>query len=91
MAPVDTTKNKDDSTIHKEQNGAVGLPKITVDTNEMEDIRWFSKDYVKERLSGGSTARDFVPNRSEEEFHIPGKSSLARLLITQWTEEDEEE
>jgi NADH pyrophosphatase NudC (nudix superfamily) len=65
------------------------LPDIQIDTNEMEDIQWFSKDYVKERLSGGSTALGYVPsNKSEEEFHIPGKASLARLLITRWAESD---
>ena len=60
------------------------LPSIDIDTDEMEDIQWFSRDFVKERLSGGSTARDYVPTKSEEEFHIPGKASLARVLITQW-------
>ena len=69
------------------KNGDDGkLPKINVDVNEMEDIQWFAKDYVKQRLSGGSTALGFKPNKSEAEFHIPGKSSLARLLITSWTD-----
>lgn len=65
------------------------LPDIQIDRNEMEDIQWFAKDYVKERLSGGSTALDYVPsNKTEEEFHIPGKASLARLLITHWAQSD---
>jgi len=63
---------------------AKGLPKIQVDVDEMEDIQWFSKDYVRERLEGGSTALGYDPTAAEQEFHIPGRSSLARLLITRW-------
>jgi len=64
------------------------LPEIIVDTSEMEDIRWFSKEFVRERLSlGGSTALSFQPNDAEKEFHVPGKASLARYLITNWTDE----
>lgn len=61
-----------------------GLPEIRVDVDEMEDIQWFSKDYVRERLEGGSTALSYDPTASQEEFHIPGRSSLARLLISRW-------
>ena len=65
------------------------LPNIIVDTNEMEDIRWFAKEFVKERLSlSGSTALTFQPSEDEAEFHIPGKASLARYLITEWTDEE---
>jgi NADH pyrophosphatase NudC (nudix superfamily) len=65
------------------------LPEIIVDTNEMEDIRWFAKEFVKERLSlDGSTALTFQPNAAEAEFHIPGKASLARYLISRWTDEN---
>lgn len=64
-----------------------GLPKIRVDEEEMEDIRWFAKDYVAQRLEGGSTALGYQPSREEEEFHLPGKASLARLLISQWAKE----
>lgn len=65
------------------------LPKIIVDTNEMEDCRWFAKEFVKERLSwGGSTALTFEPNDAEAEFHIPGKASLARYLIRKWAHEN---
>lgn len=64
-----------------------GLPRIEVDVNEMEDIQWFSREYVRERLEGGSTALGYNPTATEEEFHIPGRSSLARLLITRWANE----
>ena len=68
------------------QDGHI-LPTINFDKEELEDVQWFHKDYVRERLEGGSTALDFKPNAEEEEFHIPGPSSLARMLITQWTRE----
>ena len=65
------------------------LPDIIVDTNEMEDIRWFAKEFVKERLSlSGSTALTYQPNDAEAEFSIPGKASIARYLITKWTDEN---
>mmetsp|Transcript_29264 Transcript_29264/g.79179 ORF Transcript_29264/g.79179 Transcript_29264/m.79179 type:complete len:495 (-) Transcript_29264:2377-3861(-) len=66
------------------------LPNITVDTDEMEDIQWFAKDFVKERLSlSGSTALTIQPNEMEKKFHVPGKASLARCLIAEWTNEEE--
>lgn len=67
---------------------AAALPDIVVDTNEMEDIQWFQKAFVKERLKlNGSTALTFKPNEEESKFHIPGKASLARRLITEWVDE----
>ncbi len=64
------------------------LPRINFDEIEMEDVRWFAKDYVRERLDGGSTALMYNPTEDEMEFHIPGKASLARALITEWALED---
>ena len=72
---------------HEEDNdddNTKRLPIITIDHDEMEDIQWFSRDFVGERLDGGSTALDYTPTKNEAEFHIPGRSSLARLLITRW-------
>jgi NAD+ diphosphatase len=67
---------------------AAALPKIVVDTNEMEDVRWVAKDFVKESLKlNGSTALTFQPNEEESNFHVPGKASLARFLITEWVYE----
>ena len=62
-------------------------PTICIEELEMEDIQWFHKDYVRERLEGGSTAMTFAPNEREREFHIPGPSSLARILISEWANE----
>ena len=69
--------NKNDPTL---------LPSIQVDECEMEDVKWFHKDYVAARLQGGSTALEEYQSLSEaeQEFHIPGKASLARILITKW-------
>ena len=64
------------------------LPVIDFDEEEMEDVQWFSKDYVGKHLEGGSTALLYEPTDGEKEFHIPGKASLARRLITAWAEED---
>lgn len=68
------------------KNDPTSLPSIEVDQDEMEDVKWFHKDYVAARLQGGSTALEEYQNLSEaeQEFHIPGKSSLARILITKW-------
>lgn len=63
------------------------LPSIKIDKTEMEDIQWFHRDFVRDRLDGGSTALDFEPDEDEKEFHLPGQSSLARLMITQWATE----
>ena len=50
----------------------------------MEDVQWFEKSYVRDRIAGGSTALMYNPTEEEMEFHIPGKASLARALITEW-------
>lgn len=61
------------------------LPPIVVDPDEMEDVRWFEKEFVRERLSlAGSSGLTYQPTPQELEFHIPGRSSLARVLITEW-------
>lgn len=64
------------------------LPVIRFDEKEMQDVQWFHRDFVRERLDGGSSALDFEPNAQEEKFHIPGNSSLARMLITLWVNEE---
>lgn len=63
------------------------LPQINFDVNEMEDVSWFRRDFVASRLDGGSTALLYDPTNREKEFHIPGKASLARHLITAWAVE----
>ena len=63
------------------------LPIINTNEDELEDVQWFERKFVASKLQGGSTALGFQPNESEAKFHIPGQSSLARLLITQWADE----
>ena len=64
------------------------LPTIRIDENEMEDIQWFHRDFVREHLEGGgSTAANFQPSEKEECFHTPGLASLGRMLIYQWAKE----
>lgn len=62
------------------------LPEIDFCEDEMEDVRWFHRDYVAEKLKvcEGSTALTYKPTEEEAEFHVPGKASLARLLILEW-------
>ena len=49
------------------------LPAIIIDKNELDDVRWFHRNFVSERLEGGSTSLTFIPNEIESEFHVPGE------------------
>jgi len=69
-----------------------GLPEVRYDKDELEDCRWFPRDYVRTRLvdhegDGGISLVADTSGTPAEEFHIPGKVSLANLLITQWAHE----
>ena len=65
-----------------------GLPVVNFDAKEMQDVKWFSKNDVRNGLEGGSTSLgDWKPNEKESILHFPGISSLARVLITQWCNE----
>jgi len=71
-----------------DRDGTLLLPKIEIDELEMEDIQWFHRDFVADRIGGGSTALSYKPTGDEKEFHIPGKASLARSLIVKWATEN---
>lgn len=61
------------------------LPAISADDDELERCEWFSREYVRDRLGGGSIS--LVADTSgtaAAEFHIPGHVSLANTLITEW-------
>jgi len=61
-----------------EEDG-LGLPQIHIDKKEMEDIRWFHIDEVKNALqSKGENGN----------LNFPGRSSLGRYLINQWVYEN---
>jgi len=65
-----------------------GLPEIHVDTNEMEDIRWFQREQILTALlENGTSVSSWDPDSiSESPLHFPGRSSLARKLIENWAE-----
>mmetsp|Transcript_1695 Transcript_1695/g.3659 ORF Transcript_1695/g.3659 Transcript_1695/m.3659 type:complete len:503 (+) Transcript_1695:247-1755(+) len=57
------------------------LPGIIIDTNEMEDIQWFPKDFVKEGLSlSGSTALTFQPNEVEKKIPYTWQGKFGPIL-----------
>jgi len=47
---------------------------LTIDRNELEDARWFTRDEVRQSLSGGDNAP----------FHAPPPSAIARTLLEDW-------
>eukprot|EP00977_Amphora_coffeiformis_P009556 scaffold2204_cov166-Amphora_coffeaeformis.AAC.16 len=61
------------------------LPLIDNTIDELEDVQWFHKDFVAERLERGMySTLTFDPTGEDAEFHLPGRASLARILISQW-------
>lgn len=65
-----------------------GLPTVNFDSKEMQDVKWFSKEDVRNALDGGSTSLgDWKPTAKEAILHFPGVSSLARVMLTQWCSE----
>jgi len=67
-----------------------GLPTVAFDPHEMDDVRWFSKDAVRVALGRkGSTAlAGWTPDAQEAQLHFPGKSSLARVMLSMWVDEE---
>jgi len=51
--------------------------KIELDENELEDVRWFDKEFIRARLRLGGN----------EEFNIPPKYALANRMISEWIAE----
>jgi len=47
---------------------------LTIDRNELEDARWFTRDEVRQSLSGGDNAP----------FQAPPPSAIARTLLEDW-------
>mmetsp|Transcript_61302 Transcript_61302/g.91018 ORF Transcript_61302/g.91018 Transcript_61302/m.91018 type:complete len:489 (-) Transcript_61302:987-2453(-) len=90
---VDVVATKDDDVMDDNSKGENtskrgALPVINRCEEEMEDVAWFHRDYVAPRIeTGGSTALTFEPSEEEAEFHIPGKASLASILISMWANE----
>ena len=59
---------------------------LAVDEDELEDARWFSKEYVREQLGLEREAGRDGP-AVEGGFHVPSRVSLARTLIESWLAE----
>ena len=55
------------------------LPEVVVDAEEMEQVRWFSRDEVAEGLFRRG-------DKGGEALNFPGPSSMARKLLIEWTE-----
>ena len=51
---------------------------ITMDANELEDCRWFSR----------AEARAMIEEKHAEQFFAPAKIAIARVLLEQWLAED---
>ena len=49
---------------------------LTIDTNELDDARWFSREEVVEALAGGPAAT----------FQAPPHMAIARTLLEQWVD-----
>ena len=65
-----------------------GDPTLTVDEKELEDARWFDKDYVREQLAAERVAGLDGP-ATPGGFHVPSKVSLARTLVEHWLGDDQ--
>lgn len=52
---------------------------LTIDLNELEDARWFTRDEIREALSGSASAS----------FQPPPRAAIARTLLEHWLQLDE--
>ena len=59
----------------------IGISDAKVQEEELEDARWFSKDFVREAL------RTESEGELDKRFHVPSSVSLARTLIESWLAE----
>lgn len=58
----------------------------SVDEIELEDAKWFEKEYVKKMLLEEPADASV---EGDATFHVPSKVSLARMIIEQWVGVDE--
>jgi NAD+ diphosphatase len=79
----------------KEATETIDLPVIQYDEQELEHVRWFHKDEVKEALSYEDNPNLDLDEREGEimipskgvRVHFPGPSSLARVMLAEWAAE----
>jgi len=67
------------------------LPQVTIDTDELEDARWFHRAWITRALGGaeGSSRESIFRHEQREDdtfngFRIPGKYALANRIISDW-------
>ncbi|KAG7668648.1 hypothetical protein Ndes2526B_g03728 [Nannochloris sp. 'desiccata'] len=84
--------------IKSEEIDAYATPAVLVDENEIEDARWFHREWLLEKLNflekekkdgdvvSNSRTNSAMGNEVDDppEFRIPGKYALANRLITDW-------
>lgn len=77
---------------------AYALPAVEVDANELEDARWFHKEWLQDKVLGlgprtiSKTEQSCLEEEesksntslNQPEFRIPGKYALANRIITDW-------
>ena len=77
---------------------AYALPAVDVDADELEDARWFHKEWLLEKILGvmrhgpqnemnttaSNDGADDLDSDLQLNFRIPGKYALANRIITDW-------
>jgi NAD+ diphosphatase len=58
-------------------HGKATSKEITIDAEEMHDVRWFDRDEVRAALAG-----------DHESLKLPGPIAIAHHLIRSWAEDD---
>lgn len=77
------------------------LPAVHVDEDELEDARWFHRDWLTRRLSDDTMKNSIIDSdnpinpindgldsdKNSVAFRIPGRYALAHRMIMQWLED----
>lgn len=69
------------------------VPTLQVDTDELEDARWFHSDFLAAQLRAASRGSGPPPvvrgasSGSQPPFRIPGPYALANRIISSWLHE----
>lgn len=75
--------------VHAVFHSAHRLPSISRDDEELEDVRWFHREYLLDMVLGGggmSSGGQLTAQGSQQEgvFRIPQQYALANRIITSW-------
>ena len=66
------------------------LPSTKAQEEEMEAVGWFHRDFVQSLITRTSPPKKETDNEDDDgttSFHMPGRHSLANLLINKWVEQ----